>query len=140
MKTKMAIIPNVTTQEEIAMLEEALIVWRTNQTKARGNVSLNSFADYLGASRSIVSMWMLGERDLTEKYKKIIALPLYTLIGHKAYEVLNVTPADADLERLIQVWKFIPENIRRAFVKQGESFVTEEKNGEQPIRRSRKAT
>lgn len=137
----MAIISNVTTQEEISLLEDALIVWRTNQTKARGNVSLNSFADYLGASRSIVSMWMLNEREITEKYKKVIALPLFNLVGHKAYEVLKVTPVDGDLERLIQIWKFIPENIRRTFVKQGESFISDEKNDEQGrIRKPRKAT
>lgn len=136
----MAIISNVTTPEEIALLEEALIAWRTNQTKIRGNVSLNSFADYLGASRSIVSMWMLNERDISEKYKKVIALPLYQLLGPKVYEVLGIAPVDEDLERLSQIWKFIPENIRRGWLKQGESYVTDNENEEQgTVRRSKKA-
>ena len=126
-----AIIANVTTQAEISMLEEALIVWRTRQTKIRGNVSLNSFADYIGASRSIVSMWTLGERPITDAYKKKIAPPLAELVGPKVYEILNVTPSDPDLQRLNKIWQYIPEKIRQNFLQQGEKYVKENIDDEQ---------
>ena len=129
-KTLIAIISSVTNQAEISLLEEALIVWRTRQTKIRGNVSLNSFADAIGASRSIVSMWMLGERPITEAYKLKIADGLADLVGPKAYEVLNVNPSDPDLQRLSKIWKYIPDKIRQSMLKQGEKFVTDENEDE----------
>lgn len=110
----------------MSLLEEALIVWRTHQTKKKGNVSLNSFADYLGASRSIVSMWMLGERPISDNYRKKIALPLFQLVGPKVYEILQVSPSDPDLDRLKQIWKYIPQKIRHNMLQQGEKFVKEE--------------
>lgn len=123
---EIAIISIVTSQAEMSLLEEALIVWRTQQTKIKGNVSLNSFADYLGASRSIVSMWMLGERPISNNYKNKIALPLFQLVGPKVYEILNVSPSDPDLDRLKQIWKYIPQKIRHNMLQQGEKFVRED--------------
>lgn len=91
---------------------------------------MNSFAEFLGASRPIVSMWTLGERPITEAYKKKIAAPLAELVGPKAYEILNVVPSDPDLQRLTQIWQYLPEKIRRSFIKQGEKYANENTNEE----------
>lgn len=140
MKTNVAIIAKVTTQVEISLLEEALIVWRTRQTKLRGNVSLNSFADFIGASRSIVSMWMLGERSITDAYKKKIADPLADLVGTKAYEILNVNPSDPDLQRLSQIWNHLPAKIRKGMLKQGEKYIATEETTDETKRPAKSHT
>lgn len=120
----MAIMLFVTIRdEEVALLEEALIAWRTQQTKSKDTVSITAFADYLGASRSIVSMWMLKDRPITESYRNKIALPLANLLGPKVYEILRVEPIDSDLNRMIKIWKYIPEKIRQGFLQKGEEFV-----------------
>ena len=75
-------------------------------------------------------MWMLGERSITDAYKKKIANPLGDLVGQKAFEILNVNPSDPDLDRLSQIWKHLPEKIRKGMVKQGEKYVTEDNNDE----------
>jgi hypothetical protein len=132
-----AIMANVTkkatttTPEERALLEEALIEWRTQQTKKRGNVSLNGFADAIGANRSIVSMWMLGDRPITDAYKKKIASPLFELVGPKAFEILQVNPSDPDFDRLGVIWKYLPLKLRRGMLQQGEKFVKENVSDEE---------
>jgi len=104
----------VNDKEIISLLENALIAWRTRQTKARGNVSLNAFAEEIGASRSLVSMWMLGERPVTLAYRKKIAKPVADLVGSQAYEILDVTPPNPYLQRIIGVFENLsPEHQRK---------------------------
>ena len=98
-------------KEIISLLENALIAWRTKQTKARGNVSLNAFAEDLGASRSLVSMWMLGERPMTIAYREKVAKPIADLVGSHAYEILGVTPPNPYLQKINQLFAHLsPEH------------------------------
>jgi len=89
------IIRKVTDDPIISLLENALIAWRTKQTKLKGNVSLNAFAEEIGASRPLVIMWMNGERPVTLNYRKKIAKAIADLVGPSAYEILDVTPPNS---------------------------------------------
>jgi transcriptional regulator with XRE-family HTH domain len=115
-------MPLVTDDPIIQLLENALIAWRTRQTKLRGNVSLNAFAEELGASRSLVSMWMLGERHVTPAYRKKIAKPIADLIGSEAYEILDVVPPNPYLQIINRIFERIPEERQRQLAEEAERY------------------
>lgn len=105
---------SVSDDEIISLLENALIAWRTKQTKARGSVSLNAFAEEIGASRSLVSMWMLGERPVTLTYRKKIAKPIADLVGSEAYKILDVVPPNPYLQKINVLFeRLLPEHQRK---------------------------
>ena len=125
------------TQEEILLLiEDALVVWRTNQTRAKGNVSLNRFADYLGVTRSLLSMWQSQERTVTTDNKKKIAKPIADLVGSRAYEILEVTPPNPLLQALNARWERIPPDKQQKLLELSEQF--EIKNDEQRLQEASK--
>jgi len=110
-------------QEEILLLiEDALVVWRTNQTRAKGNVSLNRFADYLGVTRSLLSMWQSQERSITTDNKKKIAKPIADLVGPRAYEILEVTPPNPLLQALNARWDRIPLDKQQKLLELSEQY------------------
>ena len=125
----------------IALLENALIAWRTKQTKARGNVSLNAFAEEIGASRSLVSMWMLGERSVTLAYRKKIAKPIADLVGPEAYEILEVTPPNPYLQIINRVFERIPLDVQRQMAENAEKYenANYENNVQTLLKRRKKA-
>ena len=119
----------------IDLLENALISWRTKQTRERKNVSLNSFSEYLGVSRPLLSMWLLGKRSVSHEYKIKIALPIANLIGPEIYKLLDVQSPDPDLQALSHLWPCLSEETRHAIREQAEKYVTnKETNHENALR------
>jgi transcriptional regulator with XRE-family HTH domain len=114
----------VADQEIISLLENALIAWRTRQTKARGNVSLNGFAEEIGASRPLVSMWMLGERPVTLNYRKKIAKPIADLVGPEAYQILDVTPPNPYLQKINQIFEYLSPDHQQKLAEDAERYET----------------
>jgi len=129
----------VSDDQIISLLESALIAWRTKQTKARGNVSLSSFAQEIGASRSLVSMWLLGERPVTLAYRKKIAKPIADLVGPDAYEILEVVPPNPYLQKINQLFEHLSPEHQRQLAEQAEKYQTKTDNGERSSRK-RKAS
>lgn len=93
-----------------------------------GKHSVTAFAQYLSKnkfkivfSQQIVSGWINGDFKPSSKY----APPLAEILGDHIYDVLELDRPDPDLERLTQIWKSIPQKIRRGFVNQGEKYATE---------------
>jgi len=80
------------------LLEDALVIWRSIQTRARESVSIQKFADYLGVSKSLFIAWQNKERAMTYESRKIIAKPIADLVGNYAYDVLEVTPPNPFLQ------------------------------------------
>lgn len=115
----------VTEEKIISLLENALIAWRTKQTKIRGNVSLNAFAEEIGASRSLVSMWMLGERPITLAYRKKIAKPIADLIGPEAYEILEVVPPNPYLQKINLLFERLSPEHQRMLAESAERYESE---------------
>ena len=136
MKKVTAIICKVTDDQIISLLENALIAWRTKQTKLKGNVSLNAFAEELGASRPLVSMWMNGERPVTLNYRKKIAKPIADLVGPSAYEILDVTPPNPFLQKIISYFETLSPEHQRKLAEDAELYKTE--NLEEHIHNSSK--
>lgn len=114
----------VTDDQIISLLENALIAWRTRQTKARGNVSLNAFAEEIGASRSLVSMWMLGERPVTLTYRKKIAKAIADLVGPEAYQILEVVPPNPYLQKINALFERLSPEHQRQLAEDAERYET----------------
>jgi transcriptional regulator with XRE-family HTH domain len=112
----------VTDDQIISLLESALIAWRTKQTKARGNVSLNAFAEEIGASRSLVSMWLLGERPVTLAYRKKISKALADLVGPDAYEILDVVPPNPYLYKINQLFERLSPEHQKKLAEDAERY------------------
>jgi len=126
----------VNEKEIITLIEEALIVWRTNQTRARGSVSLNKFAEEIGASRSLVSMWLLGERPVTLAYRNKIAKPIADLVGSRAYKILDVIPPNPLLQKITQVFERISPEHQQKLAEDAERYVDQnERSKKVPARR-----
>ena len=111
-------------KEVITLIEEALIAWRTNQTRARGSVSLNKFAEDIGASRSLVSMWLLGERPVTLTYRRKIAKPIADLVGPDAYKILDVTPPNPYLQKINKLFENLSPDHQRKLAEDAERYET----------------
>ena len=127
-------------QPVINLIEDALIAWRTKQTRARGNVSLNKFAEHIGAGRSLLSMWLLGERPVTDEYRKTIAKPIADLVGPHACEILGVTPPDPLLQSINSRWTRIPADKQQKLAELAERYEDEAlKNGSKNASKQRKA-
>jgi transcriptional regulator with XRE-family HTH domain len=139
MQNVTAIIRKVTDDPIISLLENALIAWRTKQTKLKGNVSLNAFAEVIGASRPLVSMWMNGERPVTLNYRKKIAKPIADLVGSSAYEILDVTPPNPYLQKIIGVFENLSDEHQRKLAEDAELYkVTNHEEHVQRTSRQRK--
>lgn len=108
-----------------AVLEKALIEWRGQQTRKRLSTSLNSFADYLGYSRPIVSLWLDGDRRPTQENAEILLPKLVELIGDEAYDAFGIPRPDPDLQILTRIWPHLSEEARHTLRQQGEKYVTE---------------
>lgn len=120
----------------LLLIEDALVIWRTNQTRAKGNVSLNRFADYLGVTRSLLSMWQSKERTITTDNKRKISKPIADLVGPRAYEILEVTPPNPLLQAINARWERIPPDKQQKLLELSEQF--EIKNDEQRLQEASK--
>ena len=107
------------------LVEDALIEWRTIQTKKRQSVSLNGFADYLEISRPQVSHWLNGERKITAKHKIKIAPKLAELLGEQVYAELGVPSPDPNLKKITYLWGKLPTEARQKLAEQAAKYVAE---------------
>lgn len=100
-------------------LELNFVEWQA-ETKRRA--SLQDFADHIGYSRPLISMWMAGQRLPSDEG----IAKLGELFGPEIYDILGLNRPDPDLQRLTKIWKHIPENIRQSLLEQGEKYTQED--------------
>jgi transcriptional regulator with XRE-family HTH domain len=118
------IMPPLTFPE---VLEKALIAWRTIQTKNHASVSINSFAKYLGYSRSMVSNWMNGDRPVTyDAFDKMMP-KLHELIGPEVYKMREHPEPDFVLKHFVRSWDQLTEEQRMDLSGMLEDFLEENK-------------
>jgi len=122
MKKLTDIILKVPEKEIISLIEDALVVWRTKQTRARGNVSLNKFAEHLGVSRSLLSMWLLGQRTVTYEYRAKIAKPIADLLGPDAYNTLDIVPPNPYLQKINQLFERLSPEHQKKLAEDAERY------------------
>lgn len=109
------------------VLERALIAYRIIQTKNRGNVSINSFAKYLGYSRPMVTLWMNGKRKVTYDALENMLPKLHELIGPEVYEMLEHPKPDPVLDYFVESWEALTESQRMDLSAMLEDYLEENK-------------
>ena len=114
-----------------AFLLAQMQLWESAQGK---RTTLQGFADHLGVSQPLLSIWLKGDTKPSPEKVELLAAKL----GNEIYEVLGLPKPDPDLTRLNQIWPHIPEAMRRSIVKQAEQFLSGTKNETQ--RRPRRPT
>ena len=75
-----------------SILQDAYDAWRIARIRAKENISLDSFADYLGKSQSTVSMWLNKKRSPDLESMQTIAPKLAQLLGDEIYVKLGLMP------------------------------------------------
>jgi transcriptional regulator with XRE-family HTH domain len=104
-------------------LEKAYLTWQAEKGK---RTSLQEFADYIGYSRPLISLWMAGQRLPTNDGIKKLA----ELFGPEVYDALKLPRPDPMLQRLTKNWSDIPEKIRKNLLEQVDQYVKGHQNGE----------
>ena len=132
MKKVADIISKVSEKEIITLIEDALVIWRTHQTRARGNVSLNKFAEHLGVSRSLLSMWLLGQRPVTHEYRAKIAKPIADLLGTYAYNILDIVPPNPYLQKINQIFERLSPEQQKKLAEEAERYEAKRKKPSSP--------
>lgn len=99
-------------------LENKFLEWEKETGKRR---TLSEFADFLGVSRPLVSMWINGSRNPSAVNIETLA----QVFGPEIYDILNIPRPDPDLERLKRIWKYLPEETRRSLAEQAERYAAE---------------
>lgn len=120
----------------LQLLEDALVMWRSIQTRARKNVSIQKFSDYLGVSKSLFIAWQEKKRKLTHESRNKIAKPIADLVGPSAYEILEVNPPNPYLQSIINRFENIPADKQRILAKDAIRYETED--NEEHIKKSSK--
>lgn len=96
-------------------INQKFIEWEKQSGRRR---TLNQFADYLGVSRVIVSMWMNGTRTPSRDNASLLA----QTFGPEIYDILNLPRPDPDLQTITYLWPRLPETARRAIREQAERY------------------
>lgn len=104
------------------------VEWQASSGKRK---TLDEFSAYIGVSRPLLSMWLNGKKRPGKENIKILA----EIFGSEIYDVLSIPRPDPDLERLKNIWKFIPENDRRKLAEQGEKYAAK---NQEPARSDQK--
>lgn len=81
-----------------AWLEIAYLTW---QAKSRKRATLNEFADYIGYSRPLISMWLAGKRLPTREGVDRLA----KLFGDDIYDILGIPRPNPYLQKINQVFE-----------------------------------
>ena len=98
------------------ILESAFAEWRKQQTKRRSSVSINSFAEYLGVSRAIVSYWMRDERTPNIDSVNQIIDKLEALLGPSVYDKLGLSRPDDQFGQLKTQYDLVPQAEKEKFL------------------------
>ena len=100
-------------------LENQYIDW---QKSAGSRKTINEFADFLGVSQPLVSMWMNGKRRPGAENIDALA----EVLGDEIYDLLNIPRPDPDLLSIKKLWAKLPETARHALAEQAARYTTHE--------------
>jgi len=81
-------------------------------------ISLKEFAESFEVSQALLSMWMNGERPVSEKHKKRI-------IERYGAEAVQAFGGDPDLHFLQEKWDLLTPEKRRSIREQVEEYATQ---------------
>lgn len=90
------------------VLEQALAEWRKQETLRKGKTSVSKFADFLDYSQTAVSLWLNGDRGISEEAILAILPKLAELLGVEVYDELEVPRPDKIYEYVTDNWNKAP--------------------------------
>jgi len=93
--------------------------WQSKVVK--GRASLDDFAEYVGYSRSLISMWMSGKRLPTDDGIKRLA----ELFGDDIYVILGKPTPNPFLQKISKIWENIPPEKQQLLVEEAERYELE---------------
>lgn len=96
-------------------ITQKFLEWQIEQGKRK---TIEEFADYIGVSRPIVSMWMNGKRTPSRDNIHLLA----QIFGPEIYDILNLPRPDPDLQTITYLWPRLPETARRQIREQAERY------------------
>jgi transcriptional regulator with XRE-family HTH domain len=104
-------------------LENSFVKWQSQMGKRK---TIKEFSEYLGVSRPLLSMWMLGRQRPGPKNIELLANKL----GPEVYDVLGFPRPNPDLQALMAAWNYIPSEKQHAMREQGEQYKIQNQNDE----------
>lgn len=100
-----------------ALLEQALAEWRKRQTLIKGKTSVSEFANFIEYSQTTVSLWLNGDREITEKALLEILPKLIELLGEDICDELGIKRPDVLYEYVSKNWNEAPIEERKRIAK-----------------------
>jgi transcriptional regulator with XRE-family HTH domain len=91
-----------------AFLEKALAEWRKQETLKKGKTSVSKFADFLNYSQTAVSLWLNGDRNISEEALMEILPKLAELLGMEIYDELEIQRPNLLYQYVARHWKNLP--------------------------------
>lgn len=91
-----------------SVLERALAEWRKRETLNKQKTSLPFFAKYLGYSRPAVSLWLNGDKDISEDALLHMLPKIASLLGLEIYDELEIERPNLLLEYANRHWNNVP--------------------------------
>lgn len=99
-------------------LEKTYLKWQNEKGK---RASLLEFAQHIGYSRPLISMWLSGQRLPAEDGIERLA----ELFGPEIYDVLQLPRPNPYLQKINQMWERIPPDKQQILVEEAERYELE---------------
>lgn len=104
------------------ILENALAEWRKQQTLKKDKTSVSEFANFLEYSQTTVSLWLNGDREISEEAILFIIPKLEKLLGIEVYDELEIERPDQLLEFIKGNWNKTPQEEKAKIAKIVEKY------------------
>jgi transcriptional regulator with XRE-family HTH domain len=99
------------------ILEKALAEWRKKQTLRKEKTSVSEFANFIEYSQTTVSLWLNGDREITEKALLEILPKLIELLGEDICDELEIPRPDVLYGYVSENWNEAPIEERKRIAK-----------------------
>lgn len=99
------------------ILEKALAEWRREQTLKKEKTSVSEFANFLNYSQTTVSLWLNGDREITEKAILEILPKLIEILGVDICDELEIPRPDTLYGYVTENWNDAPIEEKKRIAK-----------------------
>ncbi len=100
-----------------SILERALAEWRKQETLKRGKTSVSKFAEFLDYSQTAVSLWLNGDRNISEEALIDILPKMVDLLGLEIYDELEIPRPNPLHQYITTHWDQLPEEEQKRISK-----------------------
>jgi transcriptional regulator with XRE-family HTH domain len=97
-------------------LERKFLEWQQRQGKRK---TIVEFANYLGVSQAVISMWLNGSRKPNQASIQLLA----KTFGAEVYDALGLPRPNENLFYIQQNWDELPPEQQRALREQAEKYI-----------------